>query len=52
MTAALTAIGFLRSPAARDLAADAMTASAQHAALLLDRAGRDPLETPFPDGRA
>jgi len=52
MAATLTAIGLLRDASARDLAADAMTASAQHAAILLDRAGRDPLETPFPDGRA
>jgi hypothetical protein len=51
MTATLTAIGFVRSTAARDLAADVMTTSAQHAAILLERLGRDPLETPFPDGR-
>jgi hypothetical protein len=52
MAAAVAAIGVLRDAGARDLAAGAMIASAQHAAILLDRAGRDPLETPFPDGRA
>ena len=51
MGATLAAIGLTRTAARRDVAADAMTTSAQHAALLLGRLGRDPLETPFPDGR-
>jgi hypothetical protein len=51
MGATLAAIGSAREPAHRDLAAEVMTAAAQHAAILLDRLGRDPLETPFPDGR-
>ena len=43
--------GSCARPAIVTLTADAMKASAQHAAILLDRLGRDPLETAFPDGR-
>ena len=51
MGACVAAIGDVREPTHRALAADAMTASAEHAAILLERLGRDPLESPFPDGR-
>jgi hypothetical protein len=52
MGAYVAAVGAVRTPARRLLAADLLTAAAQHAALLLRRLGRDPLVTAFPDGRA
>jgi hypothetical protein len=50
--AAVAATGALSDAASLGLAADAVTSSAQHAAILLGRLGRDPLEMPFPDGSA
>jgi len=52
MRACVTAVGLVREPASRALVAEILTAGAQHAAILLGRLGRDPLETAFPDGRA
>ena len=51
LAAAVTATGELRADAASALAAQAVIATAQHAAILRGRLGRDPLEVPFPDGR-
>jgi hypothetical protein len=51
MAAHVHAVGLLRSGARRTLAAELLTADAQHAAILLGRLGRDPIATAFPDGR-
>ena len=52
MAACVSAVGVVRSPAGRTLAADVLTAGAQHAAILLTRLGRDPVPTAFPRGQA
>jgi hypothetical protein len=52
MAAYVAATGDLRTPARRVLAAELLTAGAQHAAVLTRRLGGDPLAAAFPDGRA
>jgi phosphoribosylformimino-5-aminoimidazole carboxamide ribonucleotide (ProFAR) isomerase len=52
MAGYVDAVGLVRTPARRALAAELLTADAQNAAILLARLGRDPLESAFPDGRA
>jgi hypothetical protein len=51
MAAYVTAVGDVRDAGRRVLVAELLTAGAQHASLLLDRLGRDPLPSAFPDGR-
>jgi hypothetical protein len=51
MAAYVTAVADVREPAHRALCAELLTAGAQHASLVLERLGRDPLPTAFPDGR-
>jgi acyl CoA:acetate/3-ketoacid CoA transferase alpha subunit len=50
MAACVEAVGALRDDGRRILAAELLTAAAQHESVLLARAGRDPLPTAFPGG--